>query len=66
VLALYRTYQQEGPSFVPKYLELLSAGGSMSPERILTAVDVEMTSERFWQSGFMTIRDMIGQLEATL
>jgi oligoendopeptidase F len=66
VLALYRTYQQEGPSFVPKYLELLAAGGSMSPERILTAVDVEMTSERFWQSGFMTIRDMIGQLEATL
>jgi hypothetical protein len=25
-----------------------------------------MTSKAFWQTGFTTIRDMIGQLEATL
>jgi oligoendopeptidase F len=66
VLALYRTYQQEGASFVPKYLDLLATGGSMSPERILASVNVDMTSKTFWQSGFTTIRDMIGQLEATL
>jgi oligoendopeptidase F len=66
VLALYRTYQQEGPRFVPKYLELLATGGSMSPDRILASVNVDMTSKVFWQSGFTTIRDMIGQLEATL
>ena len=66
VLALYRMYQQEGPAFVPKYLELLRAGGSMSPERILASVNVDMTSKAFWQSGFTTIKDMIVQLEATL
>ena len=66
VLALYRTYQQEGPSFVPKYLDLLATGGAMSPERILASVKVDMTSKAFWQSGFSTIRDMIGQLESTL
>jgi oligoendopeptidase F len=66
VLALYRTYQQEGPSFVPKYLDLLASGGSMSPERILASVNVDMTSKAFWQSGFTTIRDMIAKLEATL
>jgi oligoendopeptidase F len=66
VLALYRTYQQEGPSFVPKYLDLLASGGSMSPERILSSVNVDMTSKAFWQSGFTTIRDMIAKLEATL
>ena len=66
VLALYRTYQQEGPRFVPKYLDLLATGGSMSPEGILTSVNVEMTSKTFWESGFTTITDMIGQLEATL
>ena len=38
----------------------------MSPERILAPVNVDMTSKSFWQSGFTTIRDMIGQLEATL
>ena len=66
VLALYRTYQQEGQSFVPQYLDLLASGGAMSPERILASVNVNMTSKAFWQSGFTTIRDMIGQLEATL
>ena len=66
VLALYRTYQQEGPAFVPKYLDLLATGGSRSPERILSSVNVDMTSKAFWQSGFTTIRDMIGQLESTL
>ena len=66
VLALYRTYQQEGPRFVPKYLDLLATGGSMSPEGILTSVNVEMTSKTFWESGFTTITDMIDQLEATL
>ena len=66
VLALYRSYQQQGPDFVPKYLDLLATGGSMSPERILAAVNVDMTSRAFWQSGFTTIKDMVGQLEATL
>ncbi len=66
VLALYRTYQQEGPGFVPKYLDLLATGGSSSPERILTKVNVDMTSKAFWQSGFKTIQEMIGQLESTL
>jgi oligoendopeptidase F len=66
VLALYRTYQQEGSAFVPKYLNLLATGGAQSPARILTSMNVDMTSKAFWQSGFTTIRDMIGQLEATL
>jgi oligoendopeptidase F len=66
VLALYRMYQQEGAAFVPKYLDLLATGGSSSPERILTKVRVDMTSKAFWQSGFKTIQEMIGQLESTL
>ena len=66
VLALYRSYQQEGRSFIPKYLDLLATGGSMSPERILADVNVDMTSKTFWQSGFAIIQDMISQLEGTL
>lgn len=66
VLALYRSYQQEGRTFIPKYLDLLATGGSMSPERILADVNVDMTSKTFWQSGFAIIQDMITQLEATL
>jgi oligoendopeptidase F len=66
VLALYRMYQKEGTSFVPKYLDLLSTGGSESPQTILSKVGVDMASEEFWQSGFDTIREMVEQLEHTL
>ena len=66
VLALYRMYQKEGASFVPKYLELLSTGGSESPQTILAKVGVDMASEDFWQSGFDTIGEMVDQLEQTL
>ncbi len=66
VLALYRMYQKEGAAFVPKYLELLSTGGSEAPQSILAKVGVDMASEDFWQSGFDTIREMVDQLEMTL
>jgi oligoendopeptidase F len=66
VLALYRMYQKEGAAFVPKYLDLLSAGGSESPQAILARVGVDMASEDFWQSGFDTIREMVHQLEQTM
>lgn len=66
VLSLYRKFQEEGASFVPKYLDLLATGGSQSPAAILSKVGVDMTQESFWQSGFDTIREMVEQLEATL
>lgn len=66
VLALYRMYKEQGTSFIPKYLDILTMGGSKSPQEILATVGVDMTSETFWQSGFDAIRDMVGQLEETL
>lgn len=66
VLALYRKYQAEGASFVPKYLDLLATGGSEAPANILAKVGVDMSSEAFWQLGFDTIREMVAQLEQTL
>jgi len=66
VLALYRMYKEQGTSFVPKYLDLLATGGSKAPQEILTTVGVDMTAEAFWQSGFDTIREMVGQLEKTM
>ncbi len=66
VLALYRMYRERGQDFVPQYLDILSTGGSQSPQAILAKVGVDMTSEAFWQSGFDTIREMVCQLEQTL
>ena len=66
VLALYRMYQEQGKAFVPKYLDLLAAGGSKAPHDILKDVGVDMNSEAFWQSGFDAISGMVDQLEQTM
>jgi oligoendopeptidase F len=61
-LALYQTYLKEGRSFVPKYLRLLSYGGSESPQRVLDEVGADLSSPRFWQSGFDVIGRMVSDL----
>ncbi len=66
VLALYRMYQEQGGAFVPKYLDLLAAGGSKAPQAILAEVGVDMNSHPFWQSGFDAISGMVDQLEGTM
>lgn len=63
-LALYKRYLDEGQGFVPKYLRILSYGGSASPAKILGEAGIDITSSEFWQGGFNVIRDFIDQLEA--
>jgi oligoendopeptidase F len=63
-LSLYRRYREEGPSFIPKYLRILSYGGSASPAHILGEAGIDITSAAFWQGGFDVIREFMDQLEA--
>jgi len=64
VLALYKQYQKEGEKFIPGYLEILKAGGSMAPIDILDKAGVDVRKEAFWQGGFDVIAEMIDKLEA--
>jgi oligoendopeptidase F len=64
VLSLYQQYKAEGETFKPRYLKILAAGGSDSPERVLSAAGIDIHSAGFWQGGFDVIRDLIAQLEA--
>jgi oligoendopeptidase F len=50
-LAVYGRYEEEGESFVPRYLELLSAGGSRSPEELGQIVGVDLADPGFWDKG---------------
>lgn len=50
-LAVYHRYEQRGDEFVPRYLELLQAGGSRSPEELGRIVDVDLTDPGFWDAG---------------
>jgi oligoendopeptidase F len=64
VLSLYQQYHEEGDSFKPRYVELLSAGGSASPEEILTRAGIDMYARSFWQGGFDVLRGDLERLEA--
>jgi len=66
VLALYQQYKKEGEAFVPKYLTLLGAGGSRSPESVLRPLGIDIRSEKFWQLGFDRIHQLITALEETM
>jgi oligoendopeptidase F len=50
-LSVYERYEQQGPDFVPRYLELLAAGGSRSPEELGRIVEVDLTDPGFWDAG---------------
>lgn len=63
VLALYGIYQKEGETFVEKYLELLSAGGSLSPYEMLKPFDIDLDSPTFWMSGLTVIEEMLAKVE---
>jgi oligoendopeptidase F len=64
VLSLYQQFKEEGESFKPRYLKILSAGGSDSPARILEDAGIDIYNPDFWQGGFDVIKDMVAQLEA--
>ncbi|MCI0580707.1 MAG: M3 family oligoendopeptidase [Chloroflexi bacterium] len=64
VFSLYQQYQEEGEAFKPRYLAILSAGGSDSPATILERAGIDMYAHDFWQGGFDVIQEMVEQLEA--
>ncbi len=64
VFALYKRYQEEGESFKPKYLRILSAGGSVAPVELLAEAGLDVTKAEFWQGGYDIINGMVKRLEA--
>ncbi|MEA2196783.1 MAG: oligoendopeptidase [Solirubrobacteraceae bacterium] len=63
-LSVYRRYMEEGESFVPRYLELLGAGGSRSPEQLGAIVGIDLADPGFWDSGLALVEDQLEAAEA--
>jgi oligoendopeptidase F len=63
VLALVQKYKQEGAVFVPRYLELLSAGGSDAPHLLLGKLGVDVNDPTFWELGLQLLNDMVSEAE---
>ena len=64
VFSLYQQYQKEGESFKPRFLKILSAGGSDAPARVLDEAGIDIRKAEFWQGGFDVISNLVDQLEA--
>lgn len=64
VLALYQKYLGEGAGFVPKYLDLLSAGGSQPPNQLIQEkIGLDITQRDFWQGGLRFLEQMVEEAE---
>lgn len=61
-LSLYQQYKEQGQSFAPKLLKILSYGGAASPNHILSEAGIDMADPNFWRSGFKVIEGMIDAL----
>ena len=63
VLALYGLYKKEGASFVPKYIDLLKAGGANTPYELVKPFGVDLNDPQFWQAGLDIIDEMLRMVE---
>jgi oligoendopeptidase F len=63
VLSLYKQFKQEGDAFKPRYIKILSSGGSKAPVQILSEAGVDVYQSAFWQGGFDVVEGLVSQLE---
>jgi oligoendopeptidase F len=63
VLALYQKYKETGASFVPKYLEMLSLGGSKKPEELAAGMGLDLQDPNFWNLGLKLLDTLVSEAE---
>src|SRR5207253_3620907 len=62
-LSVYERYQQTGPELVPRYLEMLAAGGSRSPEELVEVVGIDLADPGFWDAGLDLVERQLSEAE---
>jgi oligoendopeptidase F len=62
-LSVYGRYEEAGEGFVPSYLELLRAGGSLPPEELGRIVGVDLGDPGFWNAGLDLIERRLDDAE---
>jgi oligoendopeptidase F len=66
VLALFNRYEDEGKSFIPRYVRLLETGGSDAPENMIKQMGFDIRRPDFWESGFRLMQSFLEELKALL
>ena len=63
-LSLFQRYKKEGKDFVPAYMNILAAGGSKKPEKLLSEYGFDIRSPKFWQEGFDYVNEQVKALSS--
>ena len=63
-LSVYGRYKEVGQSFVPSYIQMLSAGGSLPPEQLGQIVGIDLTDPGFWDAGLRLVDEQLQAAEA--
>ena len=63
-LSLFQRYKKEGKDFVPAYIDILAAGGSKKPEKLLQEHGLDIGSTKFWQEGFDYVNEQVKALSS--
>jgi oligoendopeptidase F len=62
-LSAYGRYVEEGEQFVPRYLEMLAAGGSRSPEELGQIIGIDLADPGFWDAGLALVDQQLTEAE---
>jgi oligoendopeptidase F len=63
-LSVYQQYEQRGEELVPRYLEMLAAGGSLPPEELGQIVGIDLTDPGFWDAGLDLVERQLRAAES--
>ncbi|KKQ75945.1 MAG: PepF/M3 family oligoendopeptidase [Candidatus Woesebacteria bacterium GW2011_GWB1_38_5b] len=61
--SLYEMYRENPKTFVPKYLDALTKGGSQNPKEILSSFDVDLNSSDFWNKSLNLLEEYVEDFE---
>jgi oligoendopeptidase F len=62
-LSAYGRYREVGDAFVPRYLELLAAGGSLGPEQLGEIIGIDLSDPGFWDAGLQLVEEQLTAAE---
>lgn len=62
-LSIYDLAKREGPSFEKKYVDLLTLGGSRTPQELMSTVGVNLDDRAFWEGGVDAIERLVVAFE---
>ena len=62
-LSVYDRYERLGDEMVPRYMDLLAAGGSRSPQELGEIVGVDLADPGFWSAGLDLVERQLHEAE---